>query len=180
MNLTAMHKVVERDGIVFLTYGGFLSQSLISGMTEALEKEAQSHDLGMGQANNIFTIFIELSQNMMKYTTQQQQISQQSSGLIVVGKSDVNCYFILSQNIVSCADVLPMQEKLESITKLDKAGLKERYRQLRRSGRDRHAKGAGIGFYEIAKRSSGIAFDFKPQCQDSTFFTFKASVGLSA
>ena len=36
MNIHSIQKIVEKDGIVFLTYGGFLSQTLIAGMTEAL------------------------------------------------------------------------------------------------------------------------------------------------
>ena len=66
-NITEVQQIVNKDGIVFLTYGGFLTQTLISGITEALEKEAEESELSMGFANNIFTIFIELAQNMMNY-----------------------------------------------------------------------------------------------------------------
>ena len=61
MNISAIQEIVEKDGIVFLTYGGFLSQALISGMTEALEKEAEQNELNMGDSSNIFTIFIYTS-----------------------------------------------------------------------------------------------------------------------
>jgi len=61
MDINEIQNIVEDDGIIFLTYGGFLSQSLIASMTEALEKEAESNDLKMTIANNIFTIFIYLA-----------------------------------------------------------------------------------------------------------------------
>ena len=89
MNISKIRDMVEDDDIVFLTYGGFLSQTLISGMTEALEKEAEDNDLKMGIANNIFTIFIELSQNMMNYSKSKniQNKASAKSGLIIVGRT---------------------------------------------------------------------------------------------
>ncbi len=177
MDLQALHSFVKRDGIVFLTYGGFLSQTLISGMTEALEKEAEYNELGMRLANNIFMIFIELSQNMMKYTSEHQRMSQHSEGLIIVGKTSANNYYVVSQNIVSKDDAAMMNERLKGITGLDTEMLKKRYRELRRSGRDSHEKGAGIGFYEIAKHSDSIEFEFVELDEKTSFFTFKASIG---
>ena len=38
-DLRALEAILEEDGIVFLSYGGFLTQSLIVGMTEALDGE---------------------------------------------------------------------------------------------------------------------------------------------
>ncbi len=177
MDLKALHSFVKRDGIVFLTYGGFLSQTLISGMTEALEKEAQYNELGMGLSNNIFTIFIELSQNMMKYTSEHQRMSESSEGLIIVGKESDNSYYVISQNIISKSDAVSMNDRLKEVVELDKDALKKKYRELRRSGRDRHYKGAGIGFYEIAKRSDSVEYDFIDLDENTSFFTFKASVG---
>ena len=54
MNIQNVQKIVEDDGIIFLSYGGFLSQTLITGMTEALEKEAKTHDVSMGVSNKIY------------------------------------------------------------------------------------------------------------------------------
>ena len=47
MKFANLEEILERDGIVFLTYGGFLTQPLIAGMTDALEAEAQRSDLSM-------------------------------------------------------------------------------------------------------------------------------------
>ena len=37
MNVDNVQSMVEEDGIIFLSYGGFLSQTLIAGVTEVLE-----------------------------------------------------------------------------------------------------------------------------------------------
>lgn len=181
MNISKIRDMVEDDDIVFLTYGGFLSQTLISGMTEALEKEAEDNDLNMGIANNIFTIFIELSQNMMNYSkSHDTQIkSSAKSGLIIVGKDEFNNYYIHSQNIISLEDKEKLEEKLKTIISLDKDSIKKKYRELRREGRDKHSLGAGIGFYEIAKRCDKFNYAFEPINKKRFYFTFKTFINTN-
>ncbi len=178
MNMKVIQDLVEDDGIIFLTYGGFISQSLISAMTEALEKEAKQNALNMGISNNIFTIFIELTQNMMNYskTKCQESTDVNSEGLIVVTKDSYDNYYIHSQNIIALKDKEKIEPKLEEILTLDQEQLKKKYRELRRSGRDKHGKGGGIGFYEIAKRSDEINFEFNKINEDKYYFHFISKI----
>ena len=181
MNIEEIRDLVSKEGIVFLTYGGFLSQALIAGMTEALEKEASSNDLSMGESNNIFTIFIELSQNMMNYSKAIVKDCRkvESEGIIVVGKTDESTYFIQSQNIVSQVDKEKIEPKLLEILSLDRDGIKKRYRELRRSGKNTHNRGGGIGFYEIGKRANKFEYNFKPINEDKYYFQFKAYIKIN-
>ena len=177
MNINEVQKMVENDGIIFLSYGGYLSQTLIIGMTEALEREAEDNDVNLSVSSNIFTIFIELSQNMMNYSkainTQDNSLNQQ--GLILVSKSD-NSYHIHSQNIVSTKDKEKIEPKLIEIQSLDKDGIKKRYRELRKSGQNTHGKGGGIGFYEIAKKCDFIEYNFKKINEDRFYFHIKTTI----
>jgi hypothetical protein len=179
VDVDKIQDVVHEDGIVFLTYGGFLSQALISGMTEALEMETESSGLGVGAASNIFTVFIELSQNMMNYSKEIHVDSeeQRSEGLIVVSKDDSDeTYFINSQNIVALQDKEKIDGKLSEIKTMDKDTIKKRYKELRRSGAHTHGKGGGIGFYEIIKRCSGFEYEFKQINDNKFYFHFKAII----
>jgi len=176
MDINQIQNIVKKDGIVFLTYGGFLSQALISGMTEALEQETEQSDLNMGDSNNIFTVFIELSQNMMNYSKNKDTDEFKSEGLILVGKNENSNYYIHSQNIITLQDKDKIEEKLNTIKTSSKDEIKKIYRELRRSGRNTHGKGGGIGFYEIAKRCSEIDYDFKPINEDRYYFHFKATI----
>jgi len=182
MNINDVQKLVYSEGIVFLSYGGFMSQELISAMTEALEKETQESDVTMGISNNIFTVFIELSQNMMNYSKSEESLSRNivPGGLIVVSKnSQGSQYYIHSQNIISIDDKNIIEPKLDDISTLDIDGIKKRYKELRRSGKGTHAKGGGIGFYEIAKRCDGIEFDFNPINEDKFYFHIKATINTA-
>jgi len=178
MDINAVQKMVDNDGIIFLSYGGYLSQALISAMTEALEKEAEENGVSMSVSNNIFTIFIELSQNMMNYSKSLNPNSEigKTQGLILVSKDKNYNYHIHSQNIVSQDDKEKIEPKLLEIQSLDKDGIKKRYRELRKSGRDTHSRGGGIGFYEIAKKCDAIAYDFTNIQEDRYYFHVKTTI----
>lgn len=178
MNINAVQKMVEDDGIVFLSYGGFLSQALISSMTEALEKEADYNEIGMSASNSIFTVFIELSQNMMNYSksVHVDDKSLRPQGLILVSKGTEGNYHIHSQNIVSLEDKEKIEPKLIEIQSLDKDGIKKRYRELRKSGQNTHGQGGGIGFYEIAKRCDSIEYEFNQINENKFYFHIKTTI----
>jgi hypothetical protein len=181
MNINAIKEMTEKGGIVFLTYAGFLSQTLIAGMTDALEKEAEHGGLGMTESTNVFTIFIEIAQNIMNYAKAKSGEGTQNKpeGLIVVGKCDNgNCYYVQSQNNVDEQDKIKIQERLDEILTMDTETLKKRYRELRKSGRDSHEKGGGIGFYEIAKRCQRVEYAFLPAGNNQFAFQFKAVIAI--
>ncbi len=185
MNIEAVKEFVKKDGIVFLTYGGFLSQTLIAGMAESLEKETVASNIGMGDSRNILTIFIELAQNILNYskTKEQENDESKAEGLVLVGKSvndDQQHYYIISQNVVALRDKEKMIPKLDEIKSLDKDGLKKRYRELRKSGKDTHERGGGIGFYEIAKRSDRIEYEFQAINEKKFYFQFTSYVNIKS
>ena len=64
---------------------------------------------------------------------------------------------------------------VKEIQSLDKAGIKKRYRELRRSGENTHKKGGGVGFYEIAKVVDEINFEFEEK-QDGYLFILHAKI----
>jgi len=176
--------LVAKDGIVFLIYGGFLSQTIITSFADAIEKETLEHNVGIGDSSNILTVFIELAQNILNYGKSKElgSVETKAEGLIIVGKSshekEQQQYYIVSQNVVATTDKDKMIPKFEDILSLDKEGLKKRYRELRKSGKDTHEKGGGIGFYEIAKRSDHIEYEFTELNEEKLTFEFKAFVNI--
>ena len=171
MDIKIIQKMLDNDGIIFLSYGGFLTQVLISSMTEALEKETENNNISLSVSNNMFTIFIELSQNMMNYSKTIDENTLGSQGLILVSRDKYDNYHIHSQNIVSTEDKENLEPKLTEIQGLDRDGIKKRYRELRRSGKNTHAKGGGIGFFEIAKRCETIDYEFR-QINDNRYYFY--------
>ncbi|WP_198401027.1 SiaB family protein kinase [Thiomicrospira microaerophila] len=179
MNISAIKNIFDSEGIVFLVYTGFLSQTVISAMTSSLEKEAEHGGLGISESTHIYTVFIEMAQNIMNYSRAQWDDSHQPKpeGLIVVGKyTSGSGYYVQAQNVVLREDKEKIEPKLIEIQSMDVDAIKKRYREVRKSGRDVHAKGGGIGFYEIAKRCSYFEYQFKPIDNDKFEFSLTANI----
>ncbi|PAJ73990.1 hypothetical protein CJF42_13120, partial [Pseudoalteromonas sp. NBT06-2] len=94
----------------------------------------------------------------------------------IVGKKTDSIFYIDSQNLISDKDKEVIETTLSEIQKLDKTDIKKKYRELRRSGRNKHGKGAGIGFYEIAKRCSSLNYKFTKTETDLYLFYFEANI----
>jgi len=179
MDITKLEDFLDDSGVVFLSYGGMLTQELISNMTEALEKETEKNNIGISASTNLFTIFVELSQNMMNYSKCKNVCEEEfdPKGLVLVGyNKDDNSYYVLSRNIINAVDKDKILPKLEEIQSMGRDEVKKKYRELRRSGLDKHNKGAGIGFLEISKRCDNIDFTFKKINENKYQFMFQANI----
>jgi len=179
LNFKKLEHIVVKDKVVFVVYGKWMTQALISGMAEGLEKDVEDSNVGLSTATNVLTIFVELSQNILNYA-KARNIGEENKneGLVVVQRltDGDDGYIIYSQNIVADADQVKIEEKLKLIATLDQAGIKKKYRELRRSGKETHSKGGGLGFFEIAKRCESVDYTFVPLCEGKSFFRFKATI----
>lgn len=174
MNIENLEDFLSKSGIIFLSYVGVVSQDLISHMTESLEKEIEDKNISMSISTNIFTVFIELTQNVMKYS-QQQTAASNSKGLVLVGEeNNEECYYVLSRNVVNKTDKEALESKLIKITSLSKEMLKQEYKKRRKDNKNMHEKGAGIGLYEIAKRCDKVEYEFFPLDNEHFIFSCKA------
>jgi hypothetical protein len=109
---------------------------------------------------------------MINYSKNEEEGSRQivPAGEIEVRYVNNEYYEIIARNIISIEDKQKIEPKLQEIKGLDKAGIKKRYRELRKSGQNTHQKGGGIGMYEIAKVSNKIIYEFKPINEDKFYF----------
>jgi len=175
MNIKELDAELKDDGIIFLAYDGFLTQALIVAMTEALEKESEAGVLNMTTSTNILTIFIELCQNMMNYSKTQKVLNSRydGKGMILVGHDKDDKYYVLSRNLVNAKDKEAIQSKLDKILSIDQEELRQYYRDMRKLGKEKHEKGAGIGFIEIARKCEKMVYSFE-KVDDVYRFTLKA------
>jgi len=173
-----LESALNKDGVIFLTYGGILTQALLVALTEALEKGGEETGMKMKTSINIMTIFIELSQNIMNYARLQQG-KIEPKGMVVVGEDGEGNHYVFSQNKIALADKEKIDKKMKTIMGVDKDTIKKLYREARRSGKDAHSRGGGIGFYEIAKRCDSVDYEFESIDEDTLYFRLKTTLYTS-
>lgn len=83
-------------------------------------------------------------------------------------------HFITSGNAMLTEEVDDMISRLEKINSLDKAGLKEMYRDKIRTTKISEKGGAGLGFIDMAKKSGNkLSFHFEKMDEIHSFFSLK-------
>ena len=157
-----------------IKYEGVMTQNVIATCMDNIEAKITN----MGSMGTISTITIEYCQNMMNYSKNDEIGSRDiiPAGKIEVQNINNEYYDISATNIVSIDDKEKIEPKLIEVQSLDKAGIKKRYRELRKSGQNTHEKGGGIGMYEIAKVSDSIEYEFRKINDDKYHFTMRSIV----
>jgi len=158
-------------------YEGIITQNVIAATMDNLEIKIK----GLNAITTLSTIIIEYCQNMMNYSKDTKVGSRKivPEGLISMQYINNKYYKIVAKNIVSAEDKEKIEPKLMEIKSLDRTGIKKRYRELRRSGKNTHEKGGGIGLYEIAKVSNKINYEFHYINEDKYYFIISSSVEVN-
>ena len=153
-----------------------MTQNVIATAMDNIETKIDNMSL-MG---TISTLTIEYCQNMMNYSKNEEEGSRQivPAGEIEVRYVNNEYYKVIANNIISIDDKTKIEPKLIEIQGLDKAGIKKRYRELRKSGQNTHERGGGIGMYEIAKGSESIFYNFEKINEDKFYFMMGSVVRI--
>ena len=165
--ISDLETLLEKEEVIFLAYLGLITQPIITAIVDSLEKIEEDENIKFSQ--KLYMAFIEMTQNIMHYSEK-----GKFKPFVLIGKEGEN-YYVLGKNLVSAKVKEMLEKNLNEILKLDKQEIRKLYRQKRKSGKDSHNKGAGIGFLEIAKVAKKMEFDFEP-FEDKYIFALKVCV----
>jgi len=179
-NLYKLRNTLVKDGVIF-SFSGTMSQSILIGIAETLENRMEMLDVKASTVQSIFSVFIEQMQNIIKYSADKYIENSDifgSLGIVVVGFDKLKQkYYVSSGNLVENGNVDKITKKIEDLKNRDKKSLREYYKELRKSGINKHDKGAGLGFIEMAKKSSEpIDYVFQQIDDTHSFFTIRITI----
>ncbi len=179
MNLLEIRKIMEQEGIIF-SFTGLISQKMLVGIVETVKKELLELGAKNSVVNAIFSIAIEQMQNIMSYSSDKKIIDSSiyaSQGICAIGlDKHNNKYFVASSNKINKNDKTKIKEKIDKVNSLNYNELRKYLRDLLKSGRDSHSRGAGVGFVEMAKRSSeNIEYNFT-HFEDNEYLEIKVFI----
>ncbi len=168
---------IDNKPKIIVEYKGEFTQNLVQKYMEKIEDNIEN----MGLMSNVSTNFVEQFQNILNYGKSEDKDNNDITpiGSIILRKNSDETYSIESSNIITASDKQKIEPKLFEIESLDRNGLRKRYRELRKSGENTHKKGGGVGFYEIAKRSSKIEYNFIQINEERFEFRFISYISIS-
>lgn len=178
-SLYDFYRKLRQDGIMFC-FSGPISQSIVEGIGETLKQKMEIEDAGMSTTQKVFGIFVEQMQNVLNYSSE--RITDEGMtdgelrlGVLVVGQEE-GSFYVSCGNKVEIDRAAILEERLESVRLMDKDQLKSLYRERRKIASD-GAKGAGLGFIEMARKASRpIEYNLAPVDAKHAFFSIRVVI----
>ncbi|TAJ82023.1 MAG: hypothetical protein EPO42_01780 [Gallionellaceae bacterium] len=169
------------DSGVFLTFSGVLTHDFMLKLGDMLKTKMALQNVDKNLMLKVFSLMIEQSQNIIFYSSEKLAIpslenEEMGIGTVAVGFKDDH-YFVFCGNHIANPKVGQLSAKLEAIQKMSPEELKQHYKEQRRLEPDTDSKGAGLGFIEMARKSSQpIEFAFRKIDDNQSYFTLKTII----
>jgi len=177
MKVRDLELELYKEDIIF-AFSGAISYNVLSAISLSIKNELSSFESAKKEQFNVYYILIELVQNIMNYSIKRDEDSGNGSGTcFVIHHSKSQKFKVCSGNLVTNTQALKIKEKLNKINSLDEQELKVYYKEIRRSGKDMHDKGGGLGFIEIARKSSAkLDYEITKVDENKSYFEIRVDI----
>jgi hypothetical protein len=171
-NLFAFHSMFDED--ILISYKGPFDKNILSYIGNYIRVIIQKDPK---LSKKIFSIFIELAQNISFYSAEKNKLTEVMKGVGILVISEFPDYFTFaSGNIVHNRDIIPVIEKCEIINSLDREGLR-RYKREQRNLPHGENDGAHIGLIQVALTSANpLDIEVNPIDNKTSFFSIEVKV----
>jgi hypothetical protein len=165
------------DQRIMLCFNGPISRSLIEEIGNALRNYLNSQQTTPSSAMDVFSAYIEMTQNIRHYATRNGYDEEAASATVAVAKDEAGHYLVSAGNLVEYEDGERLVRAIEALASLDKQELKKAYKQQLRMPRESGNSGAGLGLLDIARKSSEpMQASLKPLPDGRGFFSLTAII----
>lgn len=153
MDLYDLKGEFDKSGIM-MCFNGPFHHSIIEETGKAMRNHLEAENIAQVAVLDVFAVYIELAQNVRNYLTIREiNPPEAMSSIIAIAKKGER-YAVSSGNVVFKADAEILRKRIVEVNALTPEELKKQYRLQMRMEVLPGALGAGLGFLEIAKRSS--------------------------
>ncbi len=143
------------DERILICFNGPTSRSLIAEIGQALRGHIEASRDDGGIAMDVFSVYIEMSQNIRHYASARGYGDTEASATVVIATAPEDRYAVAAGNLVELADGQALTARVQALAGLDRVALKALYKQQLRQPRQPETRsGAGLGLIEIARRAS--------------------------
>ncbi|HOU73993.1 MAG TPA: SiaB family protein kinase [Tenuifilum sp.] len=164
-------------GEVLINHYGPLSYEEIGFLLNKMTSLLERYNFGITIRKKVYSAMVESLENIYKH----QDVIKGSNNyqpkfslILEKDKVDLTC-----SNSLLKVKIGPLKERLEKVNQLDKAGLKEFYKEVILSGNVTQKGGAGLGIINIAKVTENkLEFTFDDIDEQYTYFTLRIKVSL--
>jgi hypothetical protein len=165
--------VARKRHIIFF-YVGYFSQHVVAAISETIKARLDTAGAAGPTRRRIFSSFVEMSQNIMHYSSDTLTPHEQSDNQMRRGS-----FCLLCANPVASANVGLIRDRLEPLHTMTMDEIKSAYKKALRDETPADSKGAGLGFLTMARDASEpLEFEFVQEAHNpgTTVFCIKAII----
>ena len=162
---------IKVDDNIIYEFAGKINESMMIAAANDIEKLLLESCFNKDKVKNVFELFVETAQNILNYSYRDSLVDTNSSETfcnysLYCFTSD-STYVLESCNLIETYQREIIEEKIETIKGLDHKALRKLVRQKSRSKEDSHAKGAGLGYIMMARKSCApMEVEFSPYTKE--------------
>jgi len=162
---------------ILLVYNGGLWPENISAIALSLKKRLSADGISALLLQKVYSVCIEQMNNMMMYSDENDNEGL-PKGMFVIAKEG-KAYILQSCNVIAHDSKGLIKNRIDYLNTLNKNEIRAYYKeQMKLKDNNVKSKGAGLGFIEVARRSSiNMEYSFKPYKEGLVFFIFCVTIG---
>lgn len=178
MELYSYYQEMQKQGTI-LYFNGPVSQTVVEGIAELLRDKLRADETGLGSVQRVFAVLVEQMQNIVRYSDERLESNtgwegEIAFGTLMVGHEDDGSYYIACGNRVKAAEGEEIARRIDCLQEMDKDELKAYYKECRKKKKADSLKGAGLGFIDMARKSSRpLEYSITPMDGENSFFMMK-------
>jgi hypothetical protein len=179
---SAFFDLAQRRNVLFY-HKGYFSHNIVAAMGEVVKLQLEVAGVSGPTRRKLFSSFIELSQNIVHYSSIALQPAGDGGGSIREGavciSKDGEHHVMLCVNPMATEEVENLRNKLEPLRNMSLEEIRQAYKVSLRTDTPEDSKGAGLGFLTMARDASApLEFAFHPRADEpgTTLFCLMAII----
>ena len=152
-----LHELMLSRG-TFFCYSGPLSEEVLTSISAVVKEQLTDSKSDIAIKTKVFGIFIEQAQNIIRYSGS--RVDKSGVGSVSISHTDSG-FMLESVNEIISSDQQRIEEILGQLKGIDSDQLKAAYKERIKNGPPAGSTGAGLGFIEVARRSSSFDYAFE-------------------
>jgi len=171
-DILALRDTFDRERIM-LCFNGPITATLIEEIGAALRKHMEGLAESSSAVSDVFSVYIEMTQNIRRYTQSRPDLATETCSLLV-SREDEGRYVVSAGNVVIAEDGVRLDQRVRALGTMDKDELKRAFKAQLRQPRGDLNGSAGLGLIDIARKASRpIHGGLHPLDASRAFFTLR-------
>ena len=170
------HKLLDTK--ILLAYKGDFNHGIVNALLTNAKSQMEGLGLELATRKKLYNIMVECLENINRNAGEGafENDLLRSYPLFLLGRSETG-YYITVGNLIRDEDKEGLRMKLDDVNKLNRAELKEKYRDAIIKAEVREGSGAGLGIIDMAIKSENrLEYTFNDVKDDISFFILEIKV----